>query len=891
MGHPLRSVCTVALLAVLAASASAGEKPTTERRRFTVPRPASRQMETSRQPTGLGTPAGLGAPVLPLLAQTPGTSFTSVTLDQSGVQPPDTMGAVGPTQFLTHVNGRVRVHAKANGAVGPLDVTDLTFWSTVMTGGAGNYVFGPRVRFDRLTDRWFLVIADVPANVGSTTGVANRVLVAVSDGPTIAGPASFRFFYFDQAQASAPGNAGCLVDSPTLGVDPSALYIGADVFCGPDIDNLEFANSSAFVLRKSDLLNPATPANLTTTVGAVTAFRALVSLPTGPGMLSPQGVDRPEATAGVAYFVGVDNEFLGRLVLRTVSNPGSGSPTLGPNMFVDVPATELPTPVAIPGGGVLDAFDDRLMSAELRASRLWTVHQIEVDAAGDALAGGGRNGLRWYSIDPTGPIPIATQVGTVFDPAAANPVSYWAGSLGVSGQGHMALGSTVASAVSYPGAATVGRLATDPPGATQGPPLVYQAPQGTYDVASERWGDYSMTTLDPCDDMSLWTIQEFAAQVGATQNLWGTRVVRLLAPPPSPPDGPATNIAPGQAQARVTFTGTQWYEPPLAGMSSCRRPIAVSVSGGVSVIGVTYVSPGRVDVDLSTVGTPAGLKTVTVTNPDGQAAASAVLNVTSATVIAGTKTVTGTFSPGGAITYTVTLTNAGNVAQADNPGNELVDILPATLALVSANASSGTATATPATRTVTWNGALAPGASVTITISATVDAVAPGGTVVTNQGTISYDSDGNGVNDATGLTDDPALPGSADPTSFSTPTRYYTVSPCRLVDTRGATAALGGPALLPGSRSFPLAGSCGVPPDARTLSLNVTVTSPTHQGNLRIYPAGSALPLVSTINYSPGQTRANNAIAVLSATGALAVQCDQAGGSVDLIVDVNGYFR
>jgi hypothetical protein len=75
------------------------------------------------------------------------------------------------------------------------------------------------------------------------------------------------------------------------------------------------------------------------------------------------------------------------------------------------------------------------------------------------------------------------------------------------------------------------------------------------------------------------------------------------------------------------------------------------------------------------------------------------------------------------------------------------------------------------------------------------------------------------------------------------------------------------------------------------VSINVTVTSPTHVGDLRLYPAGSPLPLVSTINYSAGQTRANNAIAVLSAGGSLAVQCDQAAGSVDLIIDVNGYFR
>ena len=46
----------------------------------------------------------------------------------------------------------------------------------------------------------------------------------------------------------------------------------------------------------------------------------------------------------------------------------------------------------------------------------------------------------------------------------------------------------------------------------------------------------------------------------------------------------------------------------------------------------------------------------------------------------------------------------------------------------------------------------------TITITATI-LPAAAGTTVSNQGTISYDSDGNGTNDATAQTDDPAVGG------------------------------------------------------------------------------------------------------------------------------------
>jgi uncharacterized repeat protein (TIGR01451 family) len=137
-----------------------------------------------------------------------------------------------------------------------------------------------------------------------------------------------------------------------------------------------------------------------------------------------------------------------------------------------------------------------------------------------------------------------------------------------------------------------------------------------------------------------------------------------------------------------------------------------------------------------------------------------------AAVVTATKTVAGTFTVGGTVTYTVTLTNTGTAGQGDNPGNEFIDVLPASLTLVSAIASSGAATANVNPNEVTWNGTLAPlGGSVTITITATVNVGAAGS--VCNQGTASYDSDNNGTNNATVLTDDPSVGGAADPTCFT----------------------------------------------------------------------------------------------------------------------------
>ena len=159
-----------------------------------------------------------------------------------------------------------------------------------------------------------------------------------------------------------------------------------------------------------------------------------------------------------------------------------------------------------------------------------------------------------------------------------------------------------------------------------------------------------------------------------------------------------------------------------------------------------------------------------------------------AVTMTATKTVLGTFAVGGTVTYTVILTNSGTANQADNPGNEFTDVLPAGLTLVSAAASSGTAVATVGTNTVTWNGALAPlGGSVTLTITATIK---PGteGTTISNQGTVAYDADGNGTNESTLLTDDPGVAGAANPTTFVVPVANVTGT----MTVSGAPFAAGG---------------------------------------------------------------------------------------------------
>jgi uncharacterized protein (DUF1800 family) len=122
-------------------------------------------------------------------------------------------------------------------------------------------------------------------------------------------------------------------------------------------------------------------------------------------------------------------------------------------------------------------------------------------------------------------------------------------------------------------------------------------------------------------------------------------------------------------------------------------------------------------------------------------------------------------------------------------------------------------------------------------------------------------------------------------------TSFYTVTPCRVLDSRLPIGPLGGPSLAAGAtRVFAVAGQCGISTNAVAVSANLTVTNPASLGNLIFSPAGAAIPATSNINFGARQTRANNAILLLGAAGGVAASARLGSGTTDVIVDVNGYF-
>jgi hypothetical protein len=563
----------------------------------------------SRRPGPATRQARVGeAAITPSQAVTPSsTNFLGAQSNESGFVPPDSMGAVGPSQVVVFVNGRLKVWDR-QGTSTALSVSDSAFWAPVRNGTEPT---DPGVEYDRLSQRWIL-------SAINTESTNNRVMLAVSDGPTISSTSDFTFFFFNEATPPPAGPAR-FADYPQLAVDANAIYIGVNEFTS---SSGSFSGTSAYVIRKSSVLG-AGPI-------VVTAFRNLVSSVSAPGPDSPQPATNLDPSAAAGYIVGPDNLFFSLLDVRRISDPG-GTPSISGDLTVSVPPTYVPSTFAVPAQGAiggLDALDDRLFEAMIApdptgTDTLWTAQNLLVNSSGVASSSGNRAAGRWYQLGTLDTTPSLVQSGTLFDTAASNPRQFWIPSIAMNGQGHASLNTSAAGVGHFAEIASSGRLFTDPLGTTEAPQIT-QTSTSTYNLGSDsprRWGDYSQTVVDPTDNMTFWTFQEYAN----ANNSWGVRVIKLQAPPPATPSTATPSTAPlGQCSVSVNVDGTStdgsgFFDPGAdPGGPGYANHITASATGGVAVNGVTYVDPTHVTLDLDTRSATSGAQDVTITNPDGQ---------------------------------------------------------------------------------------------------------------------------------------------------------------------------------------------------------------------------------------------------------------------------------
>lgn len=556
--------------------------------------------------------------------QTIHSNFLGITLFGEGQAiPPDSNGDISSTQVCVIANTWVKFYnrntvcdaAQTTAVTGTVPLASPAFSSdlnTFFASVAPTGISDPHVRFDRLTGRWFIVAIDVAS-------ASNRCVIAMSNGPTISALANFTFFFFVfDALGSPPGGGytGGFFDYPTLGVDANALYIGGRMFTTGG----SYLGASLFVVRKSSL----------TGGGPIvtTAFHLIGNTTTG--VYTPQGVDNDNPAATEGYFIAVDQGVFSQLDIHRITTPG-GTPVASALITLTVPTTVFPQSQPANGtpGTNIDALDDRLFAAMIRknkitgVSSLWTAHNIEVNSSGVANSSGNRNGSRWYQIDNMTTTPTLTQSGTLFDPAASNPRGFWIPSIGSSGQGHSILGFSSAASNQRADCGVAGRYRTDASGTIQSFTLATTSASAYNQSGSpERWGDYSQVVVDPLDDMTIWTFQEYCNGT----NSWGVRAIQLKAPPPATPIAPGTigcgnNGGGGNRSTAVTLNGTssnnsEFFDP---GTGYTNRLAVTTTGSGASISNLVFVNPTQITFNVVWPPALAGTtQTLTITNPDCQ---------------------------------------------------------------------------------------------------------------------------------------------------------------------------------------------------------------------------------------------------------------------------------
>jgi hypothetical protein len=123
----------------------------------------------------------------------------------------------------------------------------------------------------------------------------------------------------------------------------------------------------------------------------------------------------------------------------------------------------------------------------------------------------------------------------------------------------------------------------------------------------------------------------------------------------------------------------------------------------------------------------------------------------------------------------------------------------------------------------------------------------------------------------------------ADPESAANPQSLYTLTPCRVLDTRQTTGLFTGVLRPPVEMA---ASGCGIPDMAQAVVLNATVVPSGPMGYLTLWPDGQSEPTVSTLNARDGMTTSNMAIVPVTDMSVDAF----ASGMTNLILDVFGFF-
>lgn len=450
------------------------------------------------------------------------------------VNPPDTVGDVGPNHYVEMINLVFGVFSKTGQRLlGPIDTG--TLWAGFPIDECTEPSGDPIVVYDQFADRWILTqfttrgldYPNEPLNL-----FYNCVAISTTGDPT---GSYYRYAFstgynFPDYPKYGVWRDSYLITTREFGVLDESIYaIGVyGLERNKMIEGDPTARVASVLLKDGEV-----PLNLI-----------------GDGLLPPDvdGKTKPKNDA-IAPIVGTQDDDAGYGATVDALNiweydvkwNSSPSATLTfaaqkpvaafDSVFPCAPTSRdcLPQPGITDPAQYLDILSYRQRPTWRLAYRNTGGYETMVtNQSVEALPGVA--GVRWYELRRTAAGYTVHQQGTY---APADGVHRWMGSAAQDKYGNTALGYSVVNGVDvYPGIRYTGRLAGDPLGTMSLGEATIIAGSGVQRTTNSRWGDYSSMNVDPVDDCTFWYANEYytaAGQASAT-NGWQTRIASFRLP-------------------------------------------------------------------------------------------------------------------------------------------------------------------------------------------------------------------------------------------------------------------------------------------------------------------------------------------------------------------------
>jgi len=512
---------------------------------FALPREAPRPQRLLRvaQPkAAVAVANGAAAAFEPRTAVSPDTprmlSGFAALDDNLTATPPDTHGAVGPNHVMTVLNSEVQIQDRQGRRLSRVILED--FWRAHSPVRIG---FDPRVIYDARNQRWIFCTLVEP----DATDNALMIAVSQTNDPT----GRWNLYRIP------PDVAGGWADFPTMAVNGPWVLITTNVYAvtsGRYLTGLVFAFTTQDLMQGRgrvrtfrDSIAGAPVTNQNAASGRPAAFLQVFDDNSGGEGVLRLGELRGEP--GNETYVGDFLRFRVAQAWRYIAAEENLGPQLGTNSR-------------------LDLGDDRMQNCVQRGNSIWCAHTVFLPAT----SAPNRSAVQWLEIatDESGLYRLA-RFGRLDDPTGETLYAY--PSIAVNKNNDVLLGYNRFSAQQFVSANFSFRAGTDPVGQFQADTLFKQgeAPQRPR-TRRARWGDYSVAVVDPVDDTSFWTAQEYAGSpTSAGVSRWATWWAHVI-PAAAPCEYSVSSTAltspnaAGNLTVRVTATrpDCRWMAAPNA---------------------------------------------------------------------------------------------------------------------------------------------------------------------------------------------------------------------------------------------------------------------------------------------------------------------------------------